>query len=51
MLLDLKMGEFDHSGAGQMNMYLNYYEDNESANGDNCFFTHYLLVLNNNLAK
>ena len=35
VLLDLKIGEFDHSDAGQMNMYLNYYKDNESANGDN----------------
>jgi hypothetical protein len=34
VLLDLKIGEFDHSDAGQMNMYLNYYKDNESANGD-----------------
>lgn len=35
VLLDLKIGEFDHSDAGQMNMYLNYYKDNEFANGDN----------------
>jgi predicted nuclease of restriction endonuclease-like (RecB) superfamily len=35
VLLDLKIGEFDHSDAGQMNMYLNYYKDNETANGDN----------------
>lgn len=35
ILLDLKIGEFDHSDAGQMNMYLNYYKDNESAIGDN----------------
>src|SRR5665213_43061 len=34
-LADLKLGEFDHSDAGQMNMYLNYYKENESANGDN----------------
>ena len=34
-LIDLKIGEFDHSDAGQMNMYLNYFKDNESANGDN----------------
>ncbi len=32
---DLKIGEFDHSDAGQMNMYLTYYKDNESANCDN----------------
>lgn len=35
VLVDLKIGEFDHSDAGQMNMYLNYYKSNESANGDN----------------
>jgi len=34
-LLDLKLGEFDHSDSGQMNMYLNYYKDNEFTNGDN----------------
>jgi hypothetical protein len=32
---DLKIGEFDHSDAGQMNMYLNYYKENESTTGDN----------------
>lgn len=30
VLLDLKIGEFDHADAGQMNMYLNYYKENES---------------------
>jgi predicted nuclease of restriction endonuclease-like (RecB) superfamily len=35
ILLDLKIGEFDHADAGQMNMYLNYYKENESHNGDN----------------
>lgn len=35
VLLDLKIGEFDHADAGQMNMYLNYYKENESNNGDN----------------
>ena len=35
ILLDLKIGEFDHADAGQMNMYLNYYRDNESYNDDN----------------
>lgn len=34
VLLDLKIGEFDHADAGQMNMYLNYYKENESQNGD-----------------
>ena len=31
----LKFGVFDHSDEWQMNVYLNYYKDNESANGDN----------------
>ena len=35
ILLDLKIGEFEHSDAGQMNMYLNYYKENELTNGDN----------------
>ena len=35
ILLDLKIGEFDHSDSGQMNMYLNYYKDHEFTNGDN----------------
>ena len=35
ILLDLKIGEFNHSDAGQMNVYLNYYKDNEFTNGDN----------------
>lgn len=35
VLADLKIGEFDHADAGQMNMYLNYYKENESHNGDN----------------
>jgi predicted nuclease of restriction endonuclease-like (RecB) superfamily len=34
-LIDLKIGEFDHSDAGQMNMYLSYYKDNEFTTGDN----------------
>ena len=34
-LLDLKIGEFDHSDAGQMNVYLNYYKENETHTGDN----------------
>ena len=32
--LDLILGEFDHSDSGQMNMYLNYYKDNEFTKGD-----------------
>jgi predicted nuclease of restriction endonuclease-like (RecB) superfamily len=35
VLLDLKVGEFDHADAGQMNMYLNYYCKNEITDGDN----------------
>lgn len=35
ILLDLKVGEFDHADAGQMNMYLNYYRKNEMTEGDN----------------
>ena len=35
VLIDLKIGKFDHADAGQMNVYLNYYKDNERAEGDN----------------
>lgn len=35
VLVDLKIGEFDHSDAGQMNMYLNYFKENKGSNGDN----------------
>lgn len=35
VLLDLKIGDFDHADAGQMNMYLNYYKENESEERDN----------------
>lgn len=35
ILLDLKIGEFTHSDAGQMNVYLNYYKENELHVGDN----------------
>ena len=31
----IEIGEFDHSDSGQMNVYLNYYKDNEFNNGDN----------------
>lgn len=34
VLVDLKIGEFSHADAGQMNMYLNYYRENEMAKGD-----------------
>lgn len=35
ILIDLKIGEFDHSDAGQMNVYLNYFKENEMAENDN----------------
>jgi predicted nuclease of restriction endonuclease-like (RecB) superfamily len=35
VLVDLKIGTFDHADAGQMNMYLNYFTDNEMTEGDN----------------
>jgi predicted nuclease of restriction endonuclease-like (RecB) superfamily len=35
VLIDLKIGDFVPADAGQMNMYLNYYEDNEMGEGDN----------------
>jgi predicted nuclease of restriction endonuclease-like (RecB) superfamily len=35
ILLDLKLGEFTHSDAGQMNVYLNYYKENETQANDN----------------
>ncbi|GAB6011742.1 PDDEXK nuclease domain-containing protein [Viscerimonas tarda] len=35
VLIDLKIREYDYSDAGQMNLYLNYYKENEMAEGDN----------------
>ncbi len=35
VLLDLKLGEYDHADAGQMTLYLNYFKDNEMTEGDN----------------
>lgn len=35
ILIDLKIGEFDHSDAGQMNVYLNYFKENEMSENDN----------------
>ncbi|HEY0054825.1 MAG TPA: PDDEXK nuclease domain-containing protein [Pedobacter sp.] len=35
VLIDLKLGEFSHADAGQMNVYLNYYNENETNEGDN----------------
>ncbi|GHV61014.1 hypothetical protein FACS1894195_0840 [Bacteroidia bacterium] len=35
VLIDLKVNEFDYADAGQMNVYLNYYKENEMTEGDN----------------
>jgi predicted nuclease of restriction endonuclease-like (RecB) superfamily len=35
VLIDLKIGEFSHQDAGQMNFYLNYIRDNEMFEGEN----------------
>ena len=35
VLIDLKVNEFDHADAGQMNLYLNYYKANEMGEADN----------------
>ena len=35
VLIDLKIGEADHSDVGQMNMYLNYFKVEENTEGDN----------------
>jgi predicted nuclease of restriction endonuclease-like (RecB) superfamily len=35
VLIDLKLGEFTHADSGQMNVYLNYYKENEAYEGDN----------------
>ena len=35
ILIDLKIGKFDHADAGQMNVYLNYYKENEMNESDN----------------
>ena len=35
VLLDLKLGEYDHADAGQMTLYLNYFKENEMTEGDN----------------
>ncbi|HPM87287.1 MAG TPA: PDDEXK nuclease domain-containing protein [Bacteroidales bacterium] len=34
VLIDLKIRKFLHTDAGQMNFYLNYYQENEMYNGD-----------------
>jgi predicted nuclease of restriction endonuclease-like (RecB) superfamily len=35
VLIDLKLREYHYSDAGQMNLYLNYYKENEMTEGDN----------------
>ncbi len=35
VLVDLKIGVFDHADAGQMNLYLNYFRKNEMTENDN----------------
>ena len=35
VLVDLKIGTFSHADAGQMNVYLNYYREQEMTAGDN----------------
>jgi len=35
VLVDLKLGAFSHADAGQMNVYLNYYREQEMTAGDN----------------
>ncbi len=35
VLIDLKIGELDHSDIGQMNFYLNYFKENEKAEEEN----------------
>lgn len=35
VLVDLKIGAFSHADAGQMNVYMNYYREQEMSEGDN----------------
>lgn len=35
VLIDLKRGEIDHGDIGQMNLYLNYFSEEENTEGDN----------------
>lgn len=35
ILIDLKRGEIEHNDIGQMNMYLNYFKNEECSEGDN----------------
>ncbi len=34
VLIDLKLGKYDHADSGQMNLYLNYYCKHEMTEGD-----------------
>lgn len=36
VLVDLKLGELTHADTGQMNFYLNYFQQNEMKEGENC---------------
>ena len=35
VLIDLKIGKANHVDIGQMNMYLNYFKEEEKSNSDN----------------
>lgn len=35
VLIDLKRGEIQHEDIGQMNLYLNYFKNEENTTGDN----------------
>jgi len=35
VLIDLKIRQYDYPDAGQMNLYLNYWRENEMCEGDN----------------
>ncbi len=35
VLIDLKRGEIEHGDIGQMNLYLNYFAEEENTDGDN----------------
>jgi len=35
VLIDLKIGKINHADAGPMNVYMNYYKENEMLEGDN----------------
>ena len=35
VLIDLKKGEIEHHDIGQMNLYLNYFKNEENTEGDN----------------